>query len=387
MNYADFDGDGYPDHVRDAFGNWRAFDPATGQLLQSSLPAAPSGAVSSSGVAPDSSGGGRQGVRPQPSAYLPAPPRTFGSGERTIPTYRNGQRHPAHGGQPLTPGGYYRGPEGSQGDSRQQVTNPDTGASAGPFRVQSPRSAMSDRMSQRTGTGGGGGGSLAKTLIGQMRAKLEGKLSGQSTSYGSYDSNYQPYEPEEPRMRGFARKIDPEQAMGLYYRPTALIPRVAKGFVNAGDPNYQWMSELPMRELTMLMGGRKIAAPDVDEYGNLTKKDTSLSDYTNQLAKQWENTLLENEWFDYDQMARNMIRAKPNSALGAQFKGNPVGDQINAFLGNANAVFSTTTDPRFVSGKMAYANALADQFGGKYLNKNPKRTPSIARKMGRDLFY
>ena len=236
------------------------------------------------------------------------------------------------------------------------------------------------------GGGGGGGGGDTRSLISAWRSKIIGNLypGGASTAYPDDYGDYEPYEPETPKMKGFAKGMDPDQAMGLYYRPSMMLPKVAKGLPGS-SPDYADIAALPMAQLTTMMAGNKMSAPKVDLYGNLTAKDTSLSDYTNSLAKMYSDVVNREEWFDYDQMAGNMMTANKKSALGAQFAKQPAATQASNFVSNAGALFSTTVDPKVASAWTAYAGYLADKFGSKHLGSKPGG--NLARSAGKKLFY
>lgn len=409
QRYADWDGDGFPDHVMGPDGLWHAFNPQTGESLSSTAPSGGNNPFAPSGSSPVSSGGGTQ----QRFSAPPTPPADFGSGETPHPAYRNGQLHPAWGGAPLVPGGTYRGPQGSSGGYQQQVSTP-SGATAGPFGTHPAYGPSQHSYGGDSSSGGGGG--LAKSLIGQMRSNVESKLSGMfgggsssysSSSYPSSGSSYTPYVQETPKMRGFARHVDPTQALGLYTQPQMLMPKVAPG-LDIASPKYGDTADLPMAELALLQGGKKLAAPSRDPYGNLTSKDHSLSDFTNSLANMYDRVINREKWFDYGDLTKNLMTAPKNSALGAQFLGNkpqavpgapvsaaarqasrgvPASAQISSFLNATDAIFGATMDPNAAAIKQDYASALADQFASRFLNRPVKRMPSAARWAGSRLFY
>ena len=396
--YQDWDGDGYPDHVMGPDGLWHQFDPQTGQTIGSPWSGDANGVFSNTPLTPASFGiatppAGNAPKAPKQAAapsYGGLPPRTYG-GNTAPPAYRDGSTHPFFGGAPRVPGGQF---SGQSSGGPQSVYNPDTGASAGANFTRAPRNPESRSL----GAGGafekkGGGSNMgANSALGQsLRAKVQGMASrimgGGSSSYNSYSpSSYKPYEPETPKMRGWARKIEPEQALGLYSRPSMLMPKVAPGF-GPENPRYGMFSNLPMTELTQLLGGRKLSAPKTDDYGNLTKKDRSLSDFTNALRDTYDSAINEETWFDYDTMARNLMNARGKSAIGSAFRKMPVGTQASNLLNYTGAIFGTNFDPVTARVKQDRASALADELAAKYLTKKSKKTPAFNRKLGQEIFY
>ena len=381
MQYQDWDGDGYPDHVLGPDGIWVAFDPQTGALLSAPTAAPSSGGNITTGSFPDGFGGSSGGGS-GPSYAPPPPPSSFGSSYPTTPKYANGSTHPFFGGEMPRAGGTWNT---GQPGFRQQVSVPG-GATAGPFAVRSAPSADSGSYGGGGSSGGGGGGDT-RGLIAAWRSKILGNLypgSGRSSYSGSsgYSSSYTPYEPETPKMRGFAKHFAPEQAMGLYSRPSMLIPKVAKG-LSPSSPAYADLAALPMTQLVKASMGKKISEPQVDAYGNLTAKDRSLSDFTNSLASMYSKIINNESWFNYDKMAGNMMH--PKGALGADFKDLPAATQASNWLGYTSAILNSTLDPKTAVAWQAYANTLADKFGSKHLKK--AGSGNIARKMSKKVFY
>lgn len=320
------------------------------------------------------------------------PPRTYG-GSTAPPAYRDGSTHPFFGGAPRVPGGHF---SSQSSGGPQSVQNPDTGASAGANFTRAPRNPESRMYGGGSFEKKGGGGSNmgANSALGQsLKAKVQGmasKIMGGGSSYsGGYSypsSSYKPYEPETPRMRGWARKFEPEQALGLYSRPSMLIPKVAPGF-GPESPFYGRVSGLPMTELTQLMGGKKLSAPKVDEYGNLTRKDRSLSDFVNGLRDTYDGVINRDEWFDYDTMANNLMNARGKSAVGSAFRKMPVGTQASNLTNYTGAIFGTNMTPTMARVYQDRASALADELAAKYLTKKSKKIPAFNRKLGQEIFY
>jgi hypothetical protein len=247
---------------------------------------------------------------------------------------------------------------------------------------------------------GGGGGGQVRSIISSWRDRLLGNMypggggggggysSGgySSYSYPSYESSSTFTEPGMPKMSGkWGKGIDPEQAQGLYYQPSLMMPKVSN--VSADAPFGDYVRGLPMAQLVLMSAGKKIPAPKTDAYGNLTSQDKSLSAYTNQLAKTYSGILNKDKWFDYDQMAGNLMHAKGNSALGAQIENQPAATQASTVLSNVSALLSATVDPRVASSQTDYAQSLIDKWGSKSLSQSPSKAPNLARKIGRKVFY
>lgn len=73
---------------------------------------------------------------------------------------------------------------------------------------------------------------------------------------GTASTASSPRQPRPERMHGrYARGLDPSQAVGLGYRPTAMLPRVfGKGFTPA-NPVYARLASMPAAQMAMLAGG------------------------------------------------------------------------------------------------------------------------------------
>lgn len=417
--FQDWDGDGYPDHVLGPDGLWHAFNPQTGETISSPLSANLSGGNPYLSSSLGSFEVGAQG-RPELPSDLPPPPGGFGAGTAPRPSYANGVQNPLWSGQPLTPGGTYRGPNGGSSGYQKQVSVPG-GAAAGPFETRGAYPPSQHSYGGDSTSGGGGANAGANSPIGQkleskvrgMASKIQGFGSPNSSGYSSsgYSSNYKapnPYEPGTPRMRGLASKLDPTAAAGLYSNPQMMMERVAPN-LNGASNRYSEISSLPASELALLTGGNKLSAPKRDLYGNLTDKDRSLSDYSNSLASLYNNIINRENWVDYDQMVGNLMNAGRHSALGSQFmgltpakqagapditkdtrrnsRGVPAGTQISSFLNASSAIFGSTLPSDVAASRQEYATQLANEFGARYLTKKPTRTPNIARRIGDEVFY
>jgi hypothetical protein len=328
--YADWDGDGIPDHVQTPQGVWQAFNPSTGDLLASN-PAAPSGGNITTGSFPDSFGGGGVGRAESTrdsgrQPYIPGLPSHILYGGGQIGVRPTPQR--TYGGSAVNQNAYGGG-----------------------------------------GSGSGGGGGAVRGLISAWRSKLTSSLYPGS---GSSSSGYSAYpEPPQSTMRGAAKGMNPDQAYGLYYRPSMMLPRVAPG-LDPASPNYADIASLPATQLANLTKG--------------ARGGDSLSHFTNSLASVYDRVANREQWFDQDKMAANLTYPNSRSALGQQSQ-LPASQQADAFLANVGAIFNTTTDPATSAAMQAYASTLADKWGARALNKQPGRGRSLAEYAGKRLFY
>lgn len=102
--------------------------------------------------------------------------------------------------------------------------------------------------------GSGGGYVDARARLAAARARISGAFGGGYSGGGSsgYDSDSGIPEPRPLRGR-YARGLDPAQAAGLSYRPTAMLPRVFPGLTPA-DPLYGNLAELPVGQWATILG-------------------------------------------------------------------------------------------------------------------------------------
>jgi hypothetical protein len=302
-----------------------------------------------------------------------------GSYERSYPTYQDGSTHPAWGGQPRTPGGFWN--DGT-GTGQQQVYVPG-GAAAGPYSTR----AASNPYAGRGGYSGGGGGGGGSSLYNAWRDKLTAKLYPGSGSGYSGGSSYSPYpeakEPRDPRMRGAAKGFDPDQASALYARPTSMIPRVAPNLGTA-SPLYEMASSAPAYQLALLGTGNKRATPR-----------NSLSNYVGGLENVYSGMINKGAYPDFNQLTNQLTSAKRNSALGQLVKPKPdaYGNYYESPLGQAQSVMSSligavgsTLDDRAAAAYQRTGEGLIDKYGAKFIKKDPKKMPMITKWVGRKLY-
>jgi hypothetical protein len=346
--------------------------------------------------------------------------------EASGPAYQTGIRHPFFGGDQPSPGGSFNLGGGSGGT---QITNFDTGASAGPGNVRSPRSALERSplytRGATSGSGGGGGGNT-HPLYDKFRAKgdameakvrgkasaIQGKVSGMGSAsvpssrgmsggFSSGGSSFAEPKVIEPKMKGLAKGMDPQQAEALYTRPSMLLPKIAKG-VDPASPLYDIVSDLPASQLALL--------------GTSNKKSTernSISQMVNATGKVY-NRALDGNLPDFDSMVHDLIKAKPKSALGQAMVPprpertisgySPTGkprysreepDYFTPPLTTASNTMSSLIraigqtaglDERVISAYGEMGDYMIDKFGGSQLKKAPSKMKPMNRKVGRKVF-
>lgn len=222
------------------------------------------------------------GSTPAPLPPMASPPPSFGSGggSAPAPTFADGTQHPLQGGPPRTPGGPAAQQSGGY-DNRQQVSNPDTGATAGPFETRAPRNpegGMTGNYGAQGGGGGGGGGSLAKDLYWTVKNNVESRLSGMMGGGGdsgytspqayrrqqrrvdrAYDKyNEELYNPDPQKARGWARR-ELGKNRGNY--PAMLMDPIHVATEGMGlDPfaesgTFDFLNSAPAADLAFIIGG------------------------------------------------------------------------------------------------------------------------------------
>jgi hypothetical protein len=378
----------------------QAYDLSSGwSNLGSRMPAQPA----SQGAAPVQYGGGGGGN--------PFSAATPSAGFGYSPSYQDGSQHPLQGGAPRTPGGTYRGPSGGVdgGTGQQQVFVPG-GAAAGPYDTSaaSPphgkrafdasgrayatkgdhRSPLYDKFSAK--------GNAMESKVRGMAARVQGMGSaggggasgGTSSSYGgggdaayarqqhqyTKDARQQQrayedgsYLYDSYKMRGFSKKMDPQQAEALMFRPSMLLPKVAKGLAPT-SPRYGDLVDLPAAQLSML------------RYGANGKAKDGPSQFTNNLAKFYEQAAGSGDLPSYDQLTSNLATAKRKSPLGAMFNKQPLGYGADNYESMVTSIFgSTGLDPRIAAARTETTQGLIDQYGSQMLTKKAKKATPINR--------
>jgi hypothetical protein len=363
--------------------------------------------------------------RPYPSRGYSG--RRYGSdyddqGGGYLPPYANGLLHPSRTGGQLATGLQGLGdriraangqpPKGGY-DDREQIYSP-SGASAGPFGVQSPRSALEKSplytRGATSGSGGGGGGNTSP-LYDQLRAKgdamaakVRGMASGIGSGGGSYtsggystpqysSSSYTAAAPAEPRMRGLAKGMDPAQAGELSYRPSMLIPELFPGLSGA-SPLYQAMAELPAAAM-----------------GMLSKRgyDGGPSDLVNAIGGVYEG-FAEDRLPSFDEMFRNLSNPKQGGGIDTMFSGEKagkgdiestlspgyvygaepplMGESATAYSPMLDAALMMLPGPtaaKYSSSVGGYGSYLMDRWGSRAIKRPPGKGRTINEYVGRRL--
>jgi hypothetical protein len=239
--------------------------------------------------------------------WFAAPPSGFGGTDNpfdNIPNYQDGTRHPAAGGSPRTPGGIFN--DGQSGGTG--ITNYDTGASAYPGNVQSPRSeqpssyAVENLRRQRGYNPGDDQGSKTHPLYDKMRAKgdaIESKVRAMADKLGmrrngpaaagsagggmSSSGDTASYRHQQQQYRRTGRRI--EKATDRYnealedgidapvhgwakqmgYKPgtidavlgdpTLILGDAVPGYESTGSFGGQAIERLPMTDMALMMHG------------------------------------------------------------------------------------------------------------------------------------
>jgi hypothetical protein len=353
---------------------------------------------------PPFGGVGGGGANPYGGAGIAGNPYQPGGGgfsDGAAPRYADGSTHPLQGGGFRVPGGTFA--QQDDGVDRRQQMNVPGGAKAGPFEISAAPLPSNrahggyavDKMAYSRGggaqSGGGGGNSLAKSLGSSLRGKIEGKLqpglssdqyaARQQRQYdrqgrkmdaaygGSSSGVYQDgmyLGTGEEKMRGFSKKMDPAQAYGFYYRPSALLPTVAPG-LSPQSPRYAEIAEMPASQLSTLM------------YGGRGKAKEGPSQYVNNLARFYGDVANDNAFYDADTLLGKLHDAKGKSLLGSQFKRQPYGTAVGNMQSMLNAIYRTSLDPTSAAVSAAYADTVLDQYGSRFAKRNPRKAPPINR--------
>lgn len=344
------------------------------------------------GGSADGYAGGTPYARNSGYARTYTPRRPDGDGawrDPAPPAYADGSQHPAFGGDPRVAGGFAALAQPDRPTGQRQVSVPG-GAAAGPYstRAAFPGSGAGVHGGSAERAGGGGGGSA---LYNAWRAKLEGHLMPGGSGYDAYDSGYAaPKERKEPMHGPFARGLDPDQALGLALRPTAMIGRAVPG-LSATSPRYSNLAQLPAYQLAVL--------------GQRGYKGTPQA-LANAVGRFYDRAGNDNELPEFDQVYRNLTNPKQGGGIDQMFNGvkAPKGyrqatgytyeygqeplaaaDAAGAFerlLGGALSLLPPATAAKYG----AYAAHLTDQATLKDMKHPAGKGKDIPRMVGRRLF-
>lgn len=373
-------------------------------------------------------------IRPnQHAAVVPQPPagvasRVPGGGYAggvdpftSIPNYQDGSRHPAAGGAPRIPGGSFAQQDGGY-DNRVQVTNPETGASAGPFGVTAPRSPDSGSYGAG-GSSGGGGGGIARDLYWKIRNQVEGNLTGEgAATSGAYPSDAQ-YRRQGRRMDRASDRYwdevndpDPQRATGWARRnlgknrgdyPLMLSDPIRVATEGMGlDPNEQsgtfdFFASLPAADLAMIAGGTRnrgmtrkvdpasvpnILKGQIDPAKPEFKRELDYSKYARQLRDLYRGlgATGSSNVLDFDSLMGDLARAKKGGALrqgiDMQAQYDP-GGALDRARGYFDSVFAAAK-PEFQQG--VYADMADRAFANqRLLGKKPKAISRTVKRVAR----
>jgi hypothetical protein len=335
-----------------------------------------------------------------------------------LPPYANGALHPSKTGGQLATGLAGLGdriraannqpPKGDY-DDREQVNVPG-GASAGPFETSAASSPYKGFRGPGTTSSGGGGGNT-HPLYDQIRAKgdamaakVRGMASGIGSGGGSYTSggysspsyssgSYTAAAPEEPKMRGLARGMDPQQAGELSYRPSMLIPELFPGLSGA-SPLYQAMAELPAAAMGMMAKRGYDGGP---------------SDLVNAVGGVYEG-FAEDTLPSFDQMFRNLSNPKEGGGIDVMFSGEKAGPgdyestlspgyvygQEPPLMGESATMYAPMLDAalmmlpgptaaKYSSEVGGYGSYLMDRWGSRAIKRPPGKGRTINEYVGRRL--
>lgn len=383
-----------------------------------------SGGYRSSGGYSRSYGGGYSGGGSGYGGGGYAPGGDFGGGGPTAPRYADGTTHPFFGGPPRTPGGIFAQQDGY--DDRVQVTNPETGASAGPFGVTAPRSADSGSYGYGGGSsGGGGGGGLARSMIGRIRGNVEERLGGMgpgaSPDEDAYLRQQQRYkqqgrridraadryneqlgEPQHLPVRGWSKRQGYKPgAIDAALGSPGLVASDALGGLDlnsATDP----LTDLPMTDLALLMygaKGRKLTSktPTVDVPGVLKrqagyeeiepdfKRTLDPSKTVNKVAMMFRKLAGGQMELDTESLLGGLAGTRKKSALGqglaqqAEFDPGGALGQLGQYVHAAYAPLGATG---WTSAMHEGIDRELMERGGSLLRKKPQNMARAARQVG-----
>jgi hypothetical protein len=356
-------------------------------------------------------------------------PRFSGGGDSggdpfaAIPNYQDGSRHPAAGGAPRIAGGAFAQQDGGY-DNRVQVTNPETGASAGPFGVTAPRSAQADHPGMGTPGGGGGGGGIARDMYWQIRNAVEGKMSGMGPGGSSYGGDTAAYQREQQRYKRQGKRMDraserywdavnnpdPQKAHGwarnalgpnkgnyplMLARPEMVAEAMGE---DTSRPGFDWMEGLPMADLAMITGGTrgrgmtrkidevkvpKILKDSIDPVKPDFKREMDYSKYAAELRDLYRGLNGKQQVLDSDMLLGKLAHAKNTGALrqGIEMQADydPAGAMDRA-QGYFNSIFAATKPEHQ---QAVYADMADNYFDAMSLRGKPQNIDRMVKRVAR----
>lgn len=364
-----------------------------------------------------------------------------------LPNYRSGQRHPAAGGAPLTPGGLFSA-EADGLDTRQQMTQYDTGASAGPFGVnaanQRPWQAeRALRTADRPWLGdrgpnlnpryealrakgdavagkvrgmasniryGGGGQAASSSTSADPYAQQQRQYARQGRRMDRASERYNEalYDPEPMAVKGWAKRqgFKPGTIDAALGDPTMLLTSVFPGYESRDTPYSENLESLPMTDLALITAGtgRKRGltskTPVVDVPGILRKQGVKpvkpehkrtldSSKVANQIAAMYRSLGQpggDPGWMDQEQLLGNLATARKGSILRQNLR-TQFEDDPNAAMQSAasyvRSAMSAGPDTVVSRALIEDVDRQVTNQGRSILRTKPKRADRIIRPLAR----
>jgi hypothetical protein len=369
---------------------------------------------------------------PQPQM---AAPQDFGSLSSAtmanIPAFKNGMTHPAAGGMPLTPGG--QNPTQDSGyDDRKQMTQYDSGASAGPFGVNAANRRPSAAISRLGGYvsdgggGGGGGSSLAREMYHRIKGAVEGNISGMGpggTGAPTTDAAYaqqgrrmdraseryydQINNPDPQKARGWARN-NLGKNRGNY--PALLTDPIMVATEGMGlDPiaeygTFDRFERTPMADLAMITGGTskngltrktqpvkvpKVLRDSIDPVKPEFKRELDYSKYATELRDLYRGLNGQGPpVLNQDALMSDLANAKNKGALrqGIEMQAQyDPGGAMERAQGYFDSIFHATQPEEFATSYSNLANRYFADLG--MASKKPKAIDKSVKQVARRFGY
>jgi hypothetical protein len=376
-------------------------------------------------------------LRPQlPTAPQVAAPQDFGSLSSAtmanIPAFKNGMMHPAAGGMPLTPGGQ-NAAQDSGYDDRKQMTQYDTGASAGPFGVKSPQmdgGPMARRAFNASGRpyggGGGGGGSLAREMYHRIKGAVEGNISGMGPGGTGAPTTDAAYAQQGRRMDRASERYyeqinnpDPQKARGWAKNnlgknrgnyPALLTDPMMVATEGMGlDPiaeygTFDRFERTPMADLAMITGGTskngltrktqpvkvpKVLRDSIDPVKPEFKRELDYSKYATELRDLYRGLNGQGPpVLNQDALMSDLANAKNKGALrqGIEMQAQyDPGGAMERAQGYFDSIFHATQPEEFATSYSNLANRYFADLG--MASKKPKQIDKSVKQVARRFGY
>ncbi len=219
-----------------------------------------------------------------------------------------------------------------------------------------------------------------------------GKMMPGGSSYSSYDSSsYKtPKEKKEPMRGPYAHGLDPDNATGLAYRPTAMIGRALPG-LDQQSPFYNTLADLPAYQLGILSNRNYKGRP---------------MDVANSIGRFYNTAGTSGDLPDFDTVMRNLTNPKKGGGIDNMFNGVKAPKAMQKATGyefeygkeplaaaDAAGTFESllqgalSLKPSLTAAGMgAYASKVIDQATLKDMKKAPGKGKDMPKLVGRRLF-